>query len=147
MIPALYRLSERGFENAAREFDEALNAYKAGRFADVLTKANHAFESTMKVIAGKMGWKCEPTGTAKHLIKVMIDNGLLAKMRQSALAHLQGLLESEAPALRNKTPSAGHGAGEATNPDVPEYLAGFGIQTVAANINLLIDAYKSKKRP
>lgn len=107
VLPALHRLSEQGFENAAREFNDALVAYKNGRFADVLTKANHSFESTMKVIAGKMKWTYEPTGTAKHLISVMLDNGLFSKARQSALSHLQGLLTSEVPTLRNKTPSAG----------------------------------------
>ncbi len=141
VMPALHALSHPGFENALREFHEALAHHRSGEFGDVLTKANHAFESTMKVIATKMNWAYAETDTASKLIAVMVSNGLFPSMRESALGALRTLLKSDLPALRNKTPSAGHGAGT-RRADVPESIATYAITVAAANIRLLVTEWR-----
>lgn len=148
IVPALQALALPGFENALREFHDALSAYRSREGADVLTKANHAFESTMKVIASKMKWEYNDTDTAKALIDVMISNGLMPKMRESALTGLRVMLESDVPTLRNKVPSAGHGAGT-QNPDIPEPFITYALNAAASNIRLLVELYvlKRKGRP
>jgi hypothetical protein len=143
VAPALEALSQPGFASARAEFHSALAHYREGDFADALTKANHAFESTMKIIASKMGWPFNENDTASKLVKVMIDNGLCPPMRQSALTGLRTMLESDVPTLRNKTPSAGHGAGTKT-PSVPAPIATYAIVASAANIRLLIELYQLK---
>ena len=71
MVPALQCLREPGFIGAANEFHEALKAYRESQYDQVLTKANHAFESTMKIVAKKMGWAYDETATAKKMLDVM----------------------------------------------------------------------------
>lgn len=144
-VPALQALTEPGFENALREFHAALANYRNRQYADALTKASHAFESTMKVIATKMRWTFNETDTASKLVSVMVSNGLVPQMRESALNGLRTMLESDVPTLRNKTPSAGHGAG-ARNAAIPEPIATYAIVASAANIRLLVEMYQLKKR-
>jgi AbiJ N-terminal domain 4 len=143
VVPALQALSLAGFANARAEFHAALAHYRKGEFADVLTKANHAFESTMKIISSKMRWSFNENDTAAKLVSLMITNGLCPPMRQSALTGLRTLLESDVPTLRNKTPSAGHGAGTKT-PSASGPIATYAIVASAANIRLLIELYQLK---
>jgi hypothetical protein len=49
------------------------------------------------------------------------------------------------PTLRNKTPSAGHGAGT-RSAAVPEPIATYAIVASAANIRLLVELYQIKAR-
>lgn len=145
IVPALQALAEPGFDNALQEFHTALKDLRQGDYADALTKANHAFESTMKVIATKMGWPFNETDTSSKLIGVMVQRGLFPPMRESALSGLRVLLESDVPTLRNRTPSAGHGAG--TNSTVtPEPIASYAVVAAAANIKLLMELYKARIR-
>lgn len=144
VVPALTALGEKGFENALQEFHEALAGYRDGKYDIVLQKANHAFESTMKVIAGKKGWAYEQTATAKKMLDVMVRNGLVPSMRDSALKALATLLESDLPMLRNKMPSAGHGAGESQD-GIPESVAAYAVNIAAANIRLLVESYHAKE--
>lgn len=145
VLPALLGLGEAGFENALKEFHDALAAHRDGKYDIVLQKANHAFESTMKVIAGKMKWPYDQTATAKKMIDVMMSNGLIPPMRDSALKALATVLESDLPILRNKMPSAGHGAGE-QNANIPEPVATYAVNVAAANIRLLIESYRAKAK-
>jgi len=76
----------------------------------------------MKIIASKMRWSFNENDAAAKLVNVMITNGLCLPMRQSALTGLRQMLESDVATLRNKMPSAGHGAGART-PSVPAPIA------------------------
>jgi hypothetical protein len=145
VVPALQALAHPGFENALSEFHSALSHYRRGEFGDALTKANHAFESTMKVIATKMGWPFNESDTSAKLISVMLNNGLCPPMRESALTGLRTMLESDVPTLRNKTPSAGHGAG-AKPATIPEPIATYAIVASAANVRLLIELLQIKAK-
>jgi len=64
-------------------------------------------------------------------------------MRESALAGLRTVLESDLPTLRNKTPKAGHGAGT-RSADAPEAIATYAVTVAAANIRLLVAEWKNK---
>jgi hypothetical protein len=144
VAPALHCLHGPGFGGARSEFHEALKAYRDGKYDQTLVKANHAFESTMKVIAKKMGWKYEETATAKKLIDVMTANGLLPPMRESAMKALASMLESDVPTMRNKMPSAGHGRGDRTEA-IPEPIATYAMTASAANIRLLVESFRLKR--
>jgi hypothetical protein len=142
--PALRVLGEPGFENPSRELHEALDAYRNGKYDIVLIKANHAFESAMKIIAGKMGWAYDQNATAKKLIELLFFNELMPAMRDPAMKALATMMESDVPRLRNKMPSAGHGAGE-KEAIIPEPFAKYVISAVAANIQLLVASYQLKR--
>jgi hypothetical protein len=144
VVPAIQVLEEPGFENSLREFHDALDAYRKGELDNVLTKANHAFESTMKIIAGKMGWPYDNKLTAAPMLDLLVANGLLPAMRDGALKAMIAMIKSDVPTLRNKIPGAGHGAGE--KPAViAEEFATYAISAAAANIRFLVDSYKAKR--
>ena len=145
LLPALAALRPPEFASAAKEFDEALLAQREGRYGDAITKANHTFESTMKIVAGKLNWAYDPSASAAAMIKLTIAKGLIPAPHESALNSLRSLMESDLPAIRNKTPSAGHGAGESKYV-IPEPLAIYAINCCAANIKLLVDGYSVKKK-
>jgi hypothetical protein len=65
-------------------------------------------------------------------------------MRESAMKSLATLLEGDVPAMRNKTPSAGHGRGDRTE-EIPESFATYVLTVTAANIRLLVDSYRAKR--
>jgi hypothetical protein len=88
-----------------------------------------------------MGWPFNDTDTASKLISVMLANGLVPSMRESALNGLRLMLESDVPTLRNKTPSAGHGAG-VKRPGIPEPVAMYALVAAAANVRLLVELYR-----
>lgn len=145
IVPALQALAEPGFENALQEFHAALKDLRHSDYADALSKANHAFESTMKVIASNMRWPFNENDTANRLVAVMLQHGLVPTMRESAFNGLRMLLESDVPTLRNRMPSAGHGAGT-QNPNIPAPIASYAVVAAANNISLLIALYKARKR-
>ena len=99
----------------------------------------------MKVIAGKMRWPYEQTATAKKIIDVMMANGLVPVMRDPSLKALVTVLESDLPTLRNKMPSAGHGAGESQDV-IPETVAAYASNVAAANIRLLVESYRERRK-
>ena len=145
VVPALRTLGEPGFDNARKEFHAALDGYRNGAFDIAIGKANNAFESTMKIIAGNLRWAYDEKATAAGLIDVMVANQLIPPMRDGAMKTLAALLKSDLPPMRNKLPSVGHGAGEKALV-IPETLATYAISAAAANIRLLIDSYKAKRK-
>jgi hypothetical protein len=143
VMPALRALGEPGFENALKEFHDALDAYRKGDFEGVLTKANHAFESTMKIIAGKLRWTYDANATAAPMLELLVKNGLLPEMRQAPMRNMIEMMKCDVPRLRNAMPSAGHGAGEKAM-GIPEEFATYATSAAAANIRLLVDCYRAK---
>ncbi len=91
----------------------------------------------MKVICHKRGWTVQPTGTAKALIDVCLENGLIPIFWQNHFSSLRSMLESSVPTARNKT--SGHGQG-VTIHQVPEYLAGYVLHMTASTIVFLVKA-------
>jgi len=135
--PALAVLREKGFHGANDEFLRAHEHYRHGRYKECLVDALKAFESTMKVICKKRGWKFQSNDTAKPLIAACFDNGLLPRYLESEFASLRSLLESGIPTVRNKV--GGHGQGTAITV-VPEYVAGYALHLTASSIVFLAKA-------
>jgi hypothetical protein len=136
--PALNVLSDRRYAAAQDEFLRAHAHYRRGDYGDALIECCKAFESTMKIICSKRGWKVEKNATASALVKCCLDNGLVPMFWEGHINGLKNILESAVPAPRNKL--AGHGAGDAPKPNVTGYLAGYVVNMTASTILFLTEA-------
>jgi hypothetical protein len=76
-------------------------------------------------------WNYPGGATAKSLIKVVLDNGLIPGYMQTHLASLRQTLEAGLPAVRNK--NSGHGQGLLAR-KIPDYFAGYALHLAATNI-------------
>ncbi|EIA1494032.1 STM4504/CBY_0614 family protein [Vibrio parahaemolyticus] len=121
---------------AREEFLSAHEHYRHNKYEECLVDCNKAFESLMKSIYSKRGWDYQKTATAKKLIRVGLDNGLIPSYLQEQFNHFSSLLESGIPTIRNK--EAGHGQGESVR-DVPEALVKYALHLTATNIVFLGD--------
>lgn len=137
VAPAMNLLSDPVFAGANDEFITALDHHRYGREKEAILGAVQAFESTMKTICSLRGWTYDPKDAAKKLIDVMLKNKLIPMSLQTQFHSLHTVLESGAPALRNGVP--GHGQGVMIV-NIPEEIAGYAINLVAANIVLLVSA-------
>lgn len=140
--PALQLLSEEKFRGANEEFLRAHEHYRHGRHKEAMQEALKAFESTLKTICDLRRWSYKSTDTAKRLIAVVIENGLLPSFLSTHLPALATVLESGLPTVRNKL--AGHGQG-AVPIDAPPHLVSFALHLAASNIVMLIEAHRAKK--
>ena len=102
-----------------------------------LVMANCAFESVMKIIYHERGWNLPKIETAKNLIDVAFDNGLIPKSSKHFTESLKGVLIGGVPTLRNKL--GGHGQG-VERKEVPEHLVRFVLNMTASLIHYLIEA-------
>jgi hypothetical protein len=140
--PALSLLREKRYHGANEEFLRAHEHYRHGRNEEALADCLKAFESVMKVICAKRGWPHAETDTAKKLIEVCFDNGLVPAYLQSEFTALRVSLESGIPTVRNR--QGGHGRG--TQPrNVPDHLAGYLLHLTATSILFLVEAEKALK--
>lgn len=136
--PALTLLPDPRFKGPHEEFLHAHDRYRAARSADVNTLedsiawALKAYESTMKVIYGLMGWPHSPNATAAPLVQVLVDNGLVPMYLKSSLESLA--------TLSNRASRHGQGAQVRNTPD---YFAAYALHQAAANIVMLIEAFKA----
>jgi hypothetical protein len=137
--PALNILNEAEFRGASDEFLKGMSLIRSGNTKEGITNFNSAFESTMKSICEKNNWNYKVTWTAKRLIEVCFENGLIPSELKSHFSGLISTLESGLPTLRNK--KGGHGQG-LEKIEVPEYLAYYAANLAASNILLLVEAYK-----
>jgi hypothetical protein len=141
--PAISLLNAAGFDGASDEFLKAHEHYRKGRFGEAMSEALKAFESTMKVICDKNGWGYAAGATAKPLIKVVLDNGLVPQYMETHLAGLRSTLEAGLPTMRNK--NSGHGQGTLRK-QVPDYFAGYALHLAATNIVFLVEAHEALNR-
>jgi hypothetical protein len=139
--PALQLLNESGFAGVEAEFLKAHEHYRAGRTEETLTECLKAFESTIKTVCDLRRWRYLPTATAKDLVAIVFEKGLLPDFMLSKFTALRSVLESGVPTIRNRT--AGHGQGSEVRTN-PRYLAGYVLHLTAANILLLVEAHKAK---
>ncbi|WP_372057187.1 hypothetical protein P7L74_15890 [Tistrella mobilis] len=140
--PTLLVLNNKEFEGANEEFLRAHEHYRHGRYKECLVAALNSFESTMKTICSLRGWETQPKNTAKNLISICLDNGLLAPYSETQLSSLRALLESGIPTIRNK--NGGHGQG--TSPvAVPGYLARYALNLTATTILMMVQANNCEK--
>ena len=143
--PALTLLSERGFEQAEKEFHDAVHHLRSNNPGDAVMWANAAFESTMKVIlrARKVAFD-EKNDTAKPLIrKVLAVPGLVPPHLSSYANNLAEVFQG-LPTFRNRTPPA-HGQG--TSPSsMDREDAQFALNLAATFIVFLAGRHRSLKR-
>jgi hypothetical protein len=134
--PALKLLNSNVvYEGANEEFLSAHEHFRHQRFKECLVESLKSLESLMKGICLQHSWECEDNFTAKNLINVCINEGLIPLYMQNQFASLRTLLESGVPTLRNK--KAGHGQGaEVIN--IPEHLASYALHLTATNLIFLM---------
>lgn len=140
--PTLTLLREKIYEGANEEFLKAHEHYRHARYKECLVDALKAFESTMKSICAKRKWTFKSTDTAKTLIDICFDNGLVPAALQSQFGSLRSLLESGTPTIRNKM--GGHGQGPQVV-DVPEHVARYALNLTASSILFLVESERSIK--
>jgi len=86
---AIQLLQEQQFHAVSDEFLKAHEHYKQGDYKDAVVNAGKAFESTMKTICSKNGYRYDAQrDTANTLIKHLFDNELIPPYMQN---HIQGL--------------------------------------------------------
>ena len=135
--PALRLLGQKQYAGAQQEFLKAHEHYRKGNAKEALNECLKAFESVMKAICDKRGWSYSNNATAKPLIQVCFDNGLIPSFWQSHYSSLRNLLESSVPTGRNKL--SGHGQG--TTPEaVPDHLVAYMLNMTASAIVFLAEA-------
>ena len=135
--PALRLLNGKQYAGAQQEFLKAHEHYRHGNSKEALNECLKAFESVMKAICDKRKWAYDKTATAKDLLKVCFDNGLIPAFWQQNYASLRSMLESSVPTGRNKL--GGHGQGT-TPVDVPGHLVAYMLHMTAAAIVFLAEA-------
>jgi hypothetical protein len=137
--PALSLLREKVFRAANDEFLNAHAHYRAGRYDAALNEALKAFESTLKIICAQKKWAYSQNDTAKRLLEIVFQRGLLDSFLQSHFSAFRTTLEAGVPTLRNKL--SGHGKGEADH-SVPPHVVAYALHLTAANILMLVSAAK-----
>ncbi len=135
--PALRLLNDKEYQGAQQEFLSAYEHYRHGKNKEALNDCLKSFESTMKVICDKRGWTYKPNDTAKNLIQVCFDKGLVPSFWQQQLGSLRSMLESSIPTGRNKL--SGHGQGS-NLVAVPEYLVAYMLHMTASTLVFLVRA-------
>jgi hypothetical protein len=138
--PALGLLREPEYAGAQAEFLTAHEHYRHGRTKEAMADCLKAFESTMKVICSQRGWTHAPNATAKTLLQVLFDNGLIPTFWNQHFAALRSTLEAGVPTARNKL--SGHGQGSQVV-GVPEYLVAYVLHLTASAIVFLAEAQRA----
>lgn len=137
--PTLDVLSDKIYSGANEEFLKAHEHYRHKRYKECLNECLKAFESTMKVICEKRKWKYNNNDSAKALLDICFQKGLIPEFLLSQFSSLRASLESGVPTVRNKL--SGHGQG--SDPiEVPQYMARYLLNLTATSIILLTDAEK-----
>jgi Domain of unknown function (DUF7014)/AbiJ N-terminal domain 4 len=138
--PALVLLGDPRFDGAQDEFLSAHAHYRAGEYEDAVLDANRAFESSMKTICDIKGWEPPKGARASDLVKILRRNKLLPDYLEPSFDQLIATLQSGLPKVRNEV--AGHGQGAILR-QTPGYVAGYALHLAAANIVLLVEAFKT----
>ncbi|MFA5214927.1 STM4504/CBY_0614 family protein [Sulfuricurvum sp.] len=137
--PALRLLNEKNYKGAQQEFLSAYEHYRHGKHKESLNDCLKSFESTMKGICDKRKWSYLSNATAKVLIQICFDKGLVPQFWQQQLSSLRSMLESSVPTGRNKL--SGHGQGS-TPTVVPDYLVAYMLHMTASTLVFLTTAEK-----
>ncbi|EGQ8190532.1 STM4504/CBY_0614 family protein [Vibrio cholerae] len=135
--PALLLLNQKHYKGAQEEFLLAYEHYRHGRYKESLNDCLKAFESTMKSICDNHDWKYEESATARSLIQICFDNGLIPSFWQQQMSSLRSLLESGVPTGRNRL--SGHGQGSNTI-EIPDYLVAYMLHMTASTLVFLTTA-------
>jgi hypothetical protein len=138
--PALVLLSSPEYAGAQAEFLNAHEHYRHGRTKEALTECLKAFESAMKAVCAKRGWKHDANATSKALLEVLFDNGLVPAFWTQHFSALRGTLEGGVPTARNKL--SAHGQGTQVM-EVPAHIVTYVLHLTASQIVFLDAAEKA----
>jgi len=140
--PVLHLLKSKPYRGVNQEFLQAHEHYRHGRYEESVIECLKALESMLKTICKKRNWPFDSKDTAKKLIGIVLNKGLIPSFMQNQLNVMQTLLESGVPTVRNKL--AGHGQGP-----IPRVMPGFMVTYVmhltATTILLLAEADASQR--
>lgn len=139
--PALGLLQGTGYKGAEEEFLLAHEHHRNGRYKEALNDCLKALESTLKTICARRGWNYPENATAKRLIDLVFQEGLIPGFLQSEFSALRATLETGVPTTRNKM--SGHGQGAAPLA-VPAHISAYALHLTAAAIVLLVEAEKAR---
>ncbi len=138
-VPAIQLLVSEQFAGAAKEFLDAHEHYRHGRYDSAITEASNSFESTMKTIFERRGIPYEKNWPAKNLIERLFQADLLPKYLENLFSNLKNVLQA-LPTMRNK--ESAHGEG--TVPlEIPPHLAAYALHLAAASTLFLVQAHKA----
>lgn len=140
--PALNLLQDSKYEGANEEFLSAHEHYRNRRYKECLTECLKAFESCLKAICKARKWLYSEKDTAKRLLEIAFNQGLIPNFMQSHFSALRNTLEAGVPTIRNRL--GGHGQGTHIV-SVPESIAAYALHLTAANILLLARAENENK--
>ena len=113
--PALQLLKATRYAGANDEFRKAHEHYRHQRYGEAVSECLKALESTLKVICKKRKWPFSAdTATAKKLLEIAFEKGLVPGYLESKFTGLRTVLESGVPTIRNRESS--HGGGRRTPP-------------------------------
>ena len=140
VVEAIHLLQDKRFVGAEAEFMEAHGKYRQQQYEDAISGSCKALESTLKIICRKKGWSFDEKDTAKKLIAIVFDQGLIPKYLQCEFSSLRSVLESGIPTIRNK--ESAHGRGDKSR-NVPAYLAAYVLHLTASTIVFLVEASRN----
>lgn len=138
--PVLTLLSAKRFAGAEAEFRSAHEHYRHQRYGESLNECLKALESTLKVICDGRRWAYSPKDTAKQLLDIVFQQGLVPEYLAGKFAGLRSVLAEGIPTTRNK--ESGHGAGAAPK-EIPAHLTSYILHLTAASILFLAEADKA----
>jgi hypothetical protein len=134
-------LLEPQYSNVSKEYLTAHDHFRHRRNADCLTWSLKAFESVMKVVADRNGWKYDKGAAAKDLIQLLFEKHFFPPYLSNAMAGLRNFLESSMPTIRNK--KGGHGSGSVVN-EVPDSLAQYMIYITGSTLNWIVEIQQER---
>lgn len=138
--PALSLLKAEEYAGAQAEFLSAHEHYRHGRAKEALTECLKALESVTKAICAKRNWQHGPNASAKALLQMLFDKGLIDSFWNQHFSALRATLEAGVPTARNRL--GGHGQGTSVV-QVPEHLVAYVLHLTASAIVFLADAEKA----
>ena len=139
-VPAFQLLNTPGFEGPHEEFLRAHKAYLKPDEKEAIRECGNAFESTLKSICTLRQWPFDAQkDTARKLLAIVFERGLIPDYLQSEFTGLRSMLESGVPTVRNREGAHGQGS---VPVQVPRHLAAYVLHMTAAAILLLVTAHK-----
>lgn len=90
----------------------------------------------LKIICKEKAWAYSQNDTARKLIQICFQNGLVPSFTQNQFTSLQNVIESGVPTIRNKL--GGHGQGQVPQ-KVDDGMTRYALNLTGSNIIFLIE--------
>jgi AbiJ N-terminal domain 4 len=135
-------LCEPEFATANDEFMTAHRHLREGKLRDCNTAALRATENVLKVICDGSGWTYDKGDTVERLLTVVQRGGLFPGylVEGGYFRNLIGTMKAGVPKTRDR--QGGHGPAPGEEP-VPDHIGAFALHLTAANIVMLVKAYRA----